>query len=31
MPQFTERLKAHFAKSNYQMKEVPAGVDVYAE
>ena len=29
MPEFTERLKAHFAKSKYEMVEVAEDVSVY--
>ena len=31
MPAFTERLKAHFAKSKYQMIEVGDAVSVYPD
>ena len=29
MPEFTERLKAHFAKSSYEMVEVEENVRLY--
>lgn len=29
MPEFTARLKAHFAKSNYEMVEVPEDLSIY--